>query len=143
MSYEIDQETQAAQTIVRIALAYCDAQDALTGQVQPEVYDRQWQACCGVAARFLADSEAMTPQLCHHEWRLSQMRSSHPRYWPSAAGVDWANLDGINQYAEIAGLAAMRQALQDIRWEEDETLTEHLHPDAQQQHEIDNGWREE
>ncbi len=110
VNYEINQEAQAAAMIVRIALAYCNSQDALSGQEQPAVYDRQWQACCAVASRFLADPEAMTPQLCHHEWRLSQMRSSHPRYWPTAARTGWDDLSPMDQYAERAGLAAMREA---------------------------------
>lgn len=130
----IYQETIEAAKIVRIALAYCSAQDSLSGQDQPAVYDRQWQACCGVAARFLHDPKAMTAELCHHEWRLSQMRSSHPQYWPAAASVDWDQLDGTNRYAEYAGLAAMRQELLEIEREEEEQLTERLHRDAQQKH---------
>lgn len=136
------QEARAAQTIVCIALAYCDAQNATSGVENPPVSDRQWQACCGVASRFLADPNTMTPELCHHEWRLVQMRASHPEFWPPAARVGWDQLDTMKQYVERAGLAAMRQELARIRAEEEEAYTAHLHPDAQQQHEIDNGWRD-
>ncbi len=136
------QEARAAKTIVRVADAYAGAQDALSGDPNLVISDRQWQACCGVASRFLADPEAMTPALCHHEWRLVQMRSSHPKHWPPAASRDWDELDPMDQYVERAGLAAMRQELERIRAEEEEAYTAFLHPDAQRQHEIDNGWAE-
>jgi hypothetical protein len=115
MMHEIQLETAAARQIVLIAMAYCEAQTATSGEESPMVLDRQWQACCGVAARFLSDPEAMTPQLCHHEWRLSQMRHSHPPFWPAAASRTWDELDPMDQYVERAGLAAMRQALNETR----------------------------
>ena len=131
-------EIAAANLITRIAQAYCDAQSALSGETNPPIYDRQWQACCTVAGRFLADPGAITPQLCHHEWRLSQMNASHPQYWPSAARLDWDDLSPTDQYLERAGLAAMRQALRNHQWEEEERLAAYLQSDAQQQHDAEN-----
>ena len=112
---DIQLEAAAARHIVLIAMAYCEAQTATSGEESPIVHDRQWQACCGVAARFLSDPEAMTPQLFHREWRLSQMRHSHPQFWPAAASRTWDELDPMDQYVERAGLAAMRQALDETR----------------------------
>ncbi len=49
------------------------------------------------------------------ELRLSQMRHSHPQFWPAAASRTWDELDPMDQYVERAGLAAMRQALNETR----------------------------
>ena len=130
-------EMDAANRIVRIALAYCDAQSVTSGIEQPAAHDRQWQACCGVAARFLSDPKAMTPALCHHEWRLSQMRHSHPAYWPPAVSTNWEDLPGTDRMIEGMGLRAMRDELLCIETEEEERLTAHLHPDAQQIHDAE------
>ena len=54
---EVLLESEAAFRIVRIAKAYCDAQGAPTGLENPPVSDRQWQASCAVAVRFLADPQ--------------------------------------------------------------------------------------
>ncbi len=129
----IFEETRAANQIVRIARAYCDAQNVLTGSENPQTCDRQWQACCGVAARFLANPVAMTPELCHHEWRLSQMRYSHPDYWPWSAKLNWSELAPTDQYLERAGLAAMRQELHEINFEQKKPTIELLHTDVHQE----------
>ncbi len=128
----IQTETTTAWRTTRVAEAYARAQCVLSGQTHPYVHDRQWQACWAVAERFLSEPGTMTLQLCHHVWRMAQMQHSHPDHWPEAAIYDWHDLDPTNQYCERAGLAAMREALHAIEWEEAEALTEHLHPDAQQ-----------
>ncbi len=124
-------EINAANRIVRVALAYCNAQYTLSGIEHPVAPERQWQACCTVASRFLADPAAMTPQLCHQEWRLSQMRHSHPAYWPSAAATEWEQLSPTDRMLENMGLRAMRDELLRLESEEEERLTAHLHADAQ------------
>ena len=115
---EVHHEIVAAFRIIRIALAYCNAQTATSGLENAPVPERQWHACCAVAARFITDPQTMRPELCHHEWRLSQMRSSHPAYWPSAASRHWDDLAPMDQYVERAGLAAMRAELREIEREE-------------------------
>jgi len=132
MNYELKQEVDAAGRIVRVAQAYADAQHVLDGYKNPSVSDRQWQACCLVASRFLADPDAMTPQQCHHEWRLSQMRSSHPAFWPTAVATEWGDLSVTDRMLESIGLRAMRDELQRIETEQEERLIAHLHADAQQ-----------
>ena len=46
----------------------------------------------------------MTPALCHHEWRLSQMRHSHPTFWPPAVATDWEDLRPTDRMLEAMGL---------------------------------------
>jgi hypothetical protein len=116
-------EIVVASRIIRIALAYCNAQTAISGLENAPVPDRQWQACCAVAARFIADPRGMTAELCHHEWRLSQMRSSHPSYWPTAASRRWDDLLPLDQYVERAGLAAMRAELGEMEREQVDSRT--------------------
>ena len=128
----ITTEMDAANRIVRIALAYCDAQCITSGIEQHVAHDRQWQACCGVASRFLADPAAMTPALCHHEWRLSQMRHSHPTFWPPAVATDWEDLSPTDRMLEAMGLRAMREELSYLESEVEERLIRHLHADAQE-----------
>jgi hypothetical protein len=129
---DTDTEIKTANNIVRIAMAYCEAQNSVTGMEAPPVPDRQWQACCGVASRFLADPSAMTPQICHHAWRLSQMRHSHPACWPPAVATEWEHLSPTDRMLEGMGLRAMRDELRRIEAEEEERLIAHLHADAQQ-----------
>ncbi|MEP1352605.1 MAG: hypothetical protein ABJX32_18940 [Tateyamaria sp.] len=43
------------------------------------------------------------------------MRHGHPQFWPAAASRTWDELDPMDQYVERAGLAAMRQALNETR----------------------------
>ena len=125
-NYDTDHEALAASIIVRVALAYCNAQTATLGLEDAPVPDRQWQACCAVAARSIPDPQAMTPELCHHEWRLNQMRSSHPGYWPPAASRNWDDLSPMDQYVERSGLAAMRAELLEIERQREEQSTEAL-----------------
>ena len=128
----ITTEMDAANRIIRIALAYCETQDILSGQIERPVHDRQWQACIGVATRFLTDPAAMTPALCHHEWRLSQMRHSHPTFWPPAVATDWEDLSPTDRMLESMGLRAMREELSYLESEVEERLIRHLHADAQE-----------
>jgi len=136
---EVLLESEAAFRIVRIAKAYCDAQGAPTGLENPPVSDRQWQASCAVAVRFLADPKSMTAELCHHEWRLSQMRSSHPAYWPAAVLTDWSDLPAMDRYVESAGVAAMRSELAQIMSSQENSVLEILLGDAQPNQETENG----
>lgn len=125
-------EINAANRIVRIALAYSDAQGVTSGHESPAASGRQWQACCGVAARFLADPAAMTPALCHHEWRLNQMQSSHPAFWLPAVSASWEDLPATGRMTTGMGLRAMRDELLRLESEEEERTIVHLHADAQQ-----------
>ncbi len=136
---EVLVESKAAFRIVRIAKAYCDAQGAPTGLENPWVPDRQWQASCAVAVRFLADTKSMTAELCHYEWRLSQMRSSYPAYWPAAVLSDWSDLPAMDRYVESAGLAAMRSELAEIMSSKENCVPELLLDDPQPNQETENG----
>ncbi len=132
-------ESEAAFRIVRFAKAYCDAQGAPSGSENPPVSDRQWQASCAVALRFLADPQSMTAELCHHEWRLSQIHYSHPAYWPAAALPDWDDLPAMDQYWESAGLAAMRNELVEIKSSYENFLQKRLVDSAEQNQKTENG----
>ena len=81
----------------------------------------------------------MTAELCHHEWRLSQMRSSHPAYWPAAVLTDWSDLPAMDRYVESAGLAAMRSELAQIMSSQENSVLEILLGDAQPNQETENG----